>query len=326
MKLDTSPVASERIHSILCNLYFPGLVRSSRLRSDLRALTGWQESDVEDHLNVVAESGRLGEFISHIKRSVDQNPHVVLAYAWVLYMAIFSGGRFIRATLEASGSAEFWASMSDTDSPGTDAASPPLDFFRFNTAEDGEDLKLEFKRRLIESGSLLTSRERAAVVKEAISIFDNMILLVTQLDVVCGTDLVDDDPAGLSSRVSAAGSRLRDSVAITKERRAASRGSQCPAAAAQAGDTDNHEADHDKSRAVRFQNRLPIPAGHDTPLNKQTGLSNDGAFDVAFGVDITSTVVMKPGKLPYIGSGLVWNLALLCSLIAVVLGLLHVQS
>lgn len=59
----------------------------------------------------MAKKGMLARFTAHIKKAVKANPHVLLAYAWVLYMALFSGGRYLRASLQTAGGLgdEFWA-------------------------------------------------------------------------------------------------------------------------------------------------------------------------------------------------------------------------
>ena len=302
--LPSPDTANERIHSLLSHLHLPVLERSSSLRADIRSITGWSEDVVDEQIAKAAERGALGEFVSHIKRSVDQNPHVLLAYAWVLYMALFSGGRFIRGSLENAG-AGFWNTISEPvlpfmvpceqpilTSPTSPEISPsgyegddelsagastmtttnipttttttttpkqqggktsPLEFFRFATPQDGEDLKTEFKRRLVESESRLKTHELEDVVQEASRIFDSMNLLVAQLDCVFGSSSIDKEQAsgtgnsGAASYVSAIGSsleswarllipggvggprnRLRDSVAIAKERglRPVSRGNR----------------------------------------------------------------------------------------------------
>ncbi|KAJ9157068.1 Heme oxygenase-like protein [Coniochaeta hoffmannii] len=212
------PHPSRRIYTILNQLFIPGLLRSSRLRSDLRALTGWSDAALQSHLEEAASTGRLGEVVSHIRRSAVKRPHVLLAYAWVLYMALFSGGRFIRATLECAGRADgFW-----TDGQRRAEAVPvhgPLDFFHFPTPQDGEDLKHEFKQRLADVGGLLTEDEREDIVREAVCIFENLILVINQLDDVCHTkmeDLNSVDASVLSPR--SAGFRIRDSVIVTRER------------------------------------------------------------------------------------------------------------
>ncbi|KAI1635914.1 hypothetical protein F4809DRAFT_663377 [Biscogniauxia mediterranea] len=95
------PAVCPRIHSLLVHLRLPGLVRSRALRADLAALTGWSERTLREQLGHAASSPALGGFLSHARAEARRRPHVLVAYAWVLYMALFSGGRFIRASLEA---------------------------------------------------------------------------------------------------------------------------------------------------------------------------------------------------------------------------------
>ncbi|KAK0615979.1 hypothetical protein B0T17DRAFT_619558 [Bombardia bombarda] len=254
----------KRINSILADLRLPGLERSSSLRADIRAITGWPDDVVDEQIKAVSAEetgGRLGQFVAHIKRSVNRHPHVLLAYAWVLYMALFSGGRLIRAALETAGH-EFWSttaepmppsmracekpiavSSSTTSGQGEDESdetpSPtsstsndnannatstlPLAFFRFATPLDGEDLKLEFKKRLVDAEARLWTDEWDHIVQEAHCIFDNMILLIAQLDGVFSNHCAPPTtPNSLNGRanlpVPRLGGRLRDSVALAKER------------------------------------------------------------------------------------------------------------
>ena len=73
-------------------------------------MTSTSEHKIDEQLEAVSRNGRLARFISHTKRSVEANPHVLVAYAWVLYMALFSGGRYLRACLNEAGgsSGDFW--------------------------------------------------------------------------------------------------------------------------------------------------------------------------------------------------------------------------
>ncbi|KAI1395930.1 hypothetical protein F4819DRAFT_166365 [Hypoxylon fuscum] len=187
---DTSepPTACSRIHLLLFHLQLEGMARSNALCQDLATMTGWSEDVLKEQLaEISADSPVLAEFLQHIKRAVTAKPHVLLAYAWVLYMALFSGGRFIRASLErVDPSSAYWkplAGASDDSEPehllaqlpphirmpgawlaaqearhlddGDDDAAAaerhPLAFFRFATPADGEDLKAAFKARLAAS-------------------------------------------------------------------------------------------------------------------------------------------------------------------------------
>ncbi|KAK2627196.1 hypothetical protein QTJ16_003162 [Diplocarpon rosae] len=251
-----TPKICGRTHSLLAHLRLPGLLRAGRLRADIRILTSTPDHQIDAQLAEIAHSGPLAEFLAHTKASVEANPHVLLAYAWVLYMALFSGGRYLRAALKEAGGQgnSFW----DRDSapvqpyriddsiippraksrvtpqsalgtapthaqPSNDIPARPskpvagLQFFNFIGNQDGEDIKSEFKKRIAEAEVLLTSGEQDDIVIEAQHIFSYMIQLVNQLDAVVGTS--DDD---LETSASAARGRplnaSRDSVSVAKER------------------------------------------------------------------------------------------------------------
>ncbi|KAK3952530.1 hypothetical protein QBC32DRAFT_324347 [Pseudoneurospora amorphoporcata] len=246
--LSQRPGTSERIFSILKSLRLPGLMRADCLRADIRCLTGWPKEVVDEQIEVAAQNGNLKKFITQIKQSVGESPHVLLAYAWVLYMALFSGGRILRNSLEKAGP-EFWKTKCDPIMPLNKACAYPdkshatapmserLRFFHFNTNQDGEDLKREFKRRLVEAEDLLTTSEKTRIVHEAIHVFENMLALVSQLDHVFLEGTRDDSfldinvtrpdgdmdtpspsPGPSSFKSLEQGGRIRDSIVLSKER------------------------------------------------------------------------------------------------------------
>ncbi|KAI1326838.1 heme oxygenase-like protein [Xylariaceae sp. FL0255] len=230
---DTPPVLCSRKRALLTHLHFDDLQRSKTLQDDLQSLTGWSSCTLGEQLNQASFSPVLSHFLSHIRTSIESSPHVLLAYAWVLYMALFSGGRFIRAQLETV-FPDFWVpasahqqqqmlgSLANPDPPNNSnfaaSSSAPLRFFRFDTPEDGEDIKREFKKRLAECEALLTDGERDEIVQEARCIFDFMVRLTGELDEICGTDL-----EAAESRL--LGLRSRDSVVVERERLAKRRSS-----------------------------------------------------------------------------------------------------
>ncbi|KAH7343005.1 hypothetical protein BKA65DRAFT_302978 [Rhexocercosporidium sp. MPI-PUGE-AT-0058] len=114
----TSKICS-RTHSLLTHLRLPGLLRTDRLLSDIHTLTRTPTHLLSLQLLTLSSSGPLSEFLLHTRTSVEANPHVLLAYAWVLYMALFSGGRYLRAALkEAGGQGEaFWSRDSSPTRP-----------------------------------------------------------------------------------------------------------------------------------------------------------------------------------------------------------------
>ncbi|KAI5921396.1 hypothetical protein F4810DRAFT_712650 [Camillea tinctor] len=106
---------SPRVHALLTSLRIPGLARTRALHADLVALTGWSERTLREQLGHAASSlafPALGSFLAHARAEARRHPHVLVAYAWVLYMALFSGGRYIRATLEGAEPRSFWVPAS----------------------------------------------------------------------------------------------------------------------------------------------------------------------------------------------------------------------
>lgn len=199
---DTSiPHVPERIRNMLQKLHLPELMRSNRLRADIQAMTGWSGNLIDEQLQTTAQAGALGDFTSHIQRSIEQRPHVLIAYSYILFMALFAGGRYMRATFESAGD-EFWqrtpskiksagpkSEIESLDSDAQPAAGYqfPLGFFHFATPADGEDLRRQFKEYLLEAEQDLSHSEKDEIVQEAVCIFDHMELLVAQLDQICGT-------------------------------------------------------------------------------------------------------------------------------------------
>lgn len=226
---DHAPEICSRTHSLLSHLRLPGLLRSGRLREDLRILTGTPEYRIDEALQLVAQKGRLAAFIAHTKRSVNANPHVLLAYSWILYMALFSGGRYLRALLQGAGGFghDFWerdpspvrpysftTHLSDRResrsfelgdprstrprsrprSEGSNSTvTPGLQFFNFPGEVDGEDIKVEFKKRITEVEISLTDNEKEEIISEAEIIFEFMVEIVEELDKAMGKNEDDSE-------------------------------------------------------------------------------------------------------------------------------------
>ena len=159
-------------------MHIPQLLRSGRLGRDVNVLRrGFPTSHPITHLNKQWQSWH-----AQIAIAITDRPHVVLAYAWVMYMALFNGGRWIRAQLEAAG----WQLHQDE---GRDY----LSFWQFDGHRDGEDIKDEFKKRFDEVAALLTPAERDDVVQESRRIFDICAEMVAWLD-------EQTAPRGISTR------------------------------------------------------------------------------------------------------------------------------
>lgn len=165
--------------SWLATLRPAGLVRSRCLGMDLQHIS--RRSNTDLHLN----SPAYQHIIQRTRQLLRRRPHTLVAYAWVMYMALFSGGRWIRQILSRAGPM-FWddaMSKSNYDqrhnaSPGT----PGFSFLFFDDGKDGTAIQAEFKSRLADAETLLSEKERREIVGAAVALFDDCITLVGVLD------------------------------------------------------------------------------------------------------------------------------------------------
>lgn len=308
----------ERVHTILKVLYIPQLFRSDRLRADIKSMTGWSDDILDRQIHVIKGAGQLSAFISHIKQTVHAKPHTLIAYSYNLFMALFAGGRFIRASFEKAGD-EYWgivpAPIKPTMQPcepRSAATSPlestydlaqeqiaetslhphippstPLQFWRFDTANDGEDLKQDYKERLLRLEDELSAEERDDIMQESIIILESIGLIVGQLDTIYSDEQEEQPSIQIPKRPSLASrfgqtqfaARLRDSFLIARERGVGKlfRSQSLDAGTTEKGehsseseDADHDNADHDDvatgvelcpgmPKSMRFAKSLPVP-------------------------------------------------------------------
>ncbi|TLD28067.1 heme oxygenase-like protein [Venturia nashicola] len=168
-----------------------GLARTQRLHTDLTYFQDMERAN--EVLNGLKKSKAVEEFVAHIRHEVHANPHLLVAYAWTLYMAIFSGGRWIRAQLHGAGK-DFWAASSTAELVKPDDNEKPtleelreveslgLGLWFFDGDQDGEDIKAEFKRRLNDGEHILTPTQRDDIMLESQDIFDRFKAMVDDLD------------------------------------------------------------------------------------------------------------------------------------------------
>ena len=146
---------------IIAMLHVPALERTTRLQGDLSLLSPSNPSEKAVAYDLPP---RLTAFLTHIKTTTTTRPHLLLAYTHTFYLALFSGGRYIRAKLRAAG-------CSDN----------VLTFWTFDSPSDGEDLKMDFKARFAEVESALSEEQIGEVVQDAEFIMDTMMTVVEEI-------------------------------------------------------------------------------------------------------------------------------------------------
>lgn len=310
------PAIPLKLGLILSKLFLPGLRRTGPLRRDLESLTGWSSAELNAEIRrLVTSGGSLSEFTRRIRESVEERPHVLISYGYILYMALFAGGRFIRSSLESQG-ASFWdkapASLAqpgmatggdeladgdinqdskpvkksnETGSVHSHASSsgphspPPVSFLRFETPSDGEELKNEFKGRLLDAECLLSENEKEEIIQEAAVIFEEMLSVVQQLDEHFNHEKPSDAlsvASGLfgSAQEAKLTDRLRDSVMVTRERKvrqdAHEDGDAFPGSLPVLGEERVSQDSEVLPRAIPFSNDLehvPVVAGNSEKID-----------------------------------------------------------
>ena len=180
----TSYNTTPRVVTLLSTLHIPALERTNRLQADLARLS--PDAPLDSDLG--GERPRLSEFLKHIEHEVEKRPHLLVAYTWNMYMALFSGGRYLRAQLRDANAASWKIYNSDPNLDGGESATTeenvdaPLQFWNFAGDEDGEDLKADFKARVSRLEEILTVEERAEIVAEGAEIMKGLIQIVRELE------------------------------------------------------------------------------------------------------------------------------------------------
>lgn len=169
----------DSVQTWLANLRPHGLARATRLKDDLK------------HLRAVAgptiySTPELGDiWVMDMRTRMRSQPHILVAYAWVFYMATFAGGRWIRQQL-ANGGTKFWTQQTVSENNTADEKAPHelpgFSFLSFDGDQDGEDIKGLFKARLAEAETLLTEEQKREIIDVAQQLFERCNKLVGELD------------------------------------------------------------------------------------------------------------------------------------------------
>ena len=164
-----SSFVSPRMGALLRKLHLPELERSDRLERDIEQI--FSRHEVKGGWRV-GKGSEQQAFLEHIRLSTTEKPYLLIAHTWIFYMALFSGGRYLRSRLRSAGS-EFWRAKEEEELP--------LTFWTFSDGtNDGEDLKRLYKARVVDLSSSLTHRERQEIVAEAVEIMRWMLRLVEE--------------------------------------------------------------------------------------------------------------------------------------------------
>ncbi|PWY61658.1 heme-binding peroxidase [Aspergillus eucalypticola CBS 122712] len=171
--MDPNTSGRERIQTVLRLLYLPELLRTKRFEADFLAL-----QSLDPNISSLG-AGKVtagSQFRQYIEEDLPTKPHLLVAYIWIMYQALFNGGRFIRMQLLKAGP-EFWGLSAR--SMNTAALPVPLSFWH---VDEEEVIKASFRSRLNMADKLLTETEREEIIQEAVEILRRCELITLQLD------------------------------------------------------------------------------------------------------------------------------------------------
>jgi heme oxygenase len=198
-ELLASGVNINHLDKLLRQLRRPSLLRSTRLKADLSLL----HSRLGVHPDLDrAQTEERARLMEGIRQSIFGRPHLLLSYVWIMYMALFNGGRWIRDQLIQAGP-EFWG----TDVPGLSPRIDCLSFWDFEGESDVKDVKTDLKAKFNTAAATLSEKERHEVIDESVRIFEVCSRMVAWLD---EQDKAESQswPAAVSSTVSGVWARL----------------------------------------------------------------------------------------------------------------------
>lgn len=162
----------ERLQDMYNRIYLPRLLRTARLRRDVEILKMRLGEEGQQELDDVAERSMV--YHQRILASLSTKPHVLLAYTWTMYLALFNGGRWMRSQLVSAGPS-FWLGQE-----------LPLSFWDFEDSggaiSNGEELKVAFKEGFAHSAASLNDEQREEIIEESRNLFDLCLEMVSYLD------------------------------------------------------------------------------------------------------------------------------------------------
>ncbi|ETN42282.1 uncharacterized protein HMPREF1541_04223 [Cyphellophora europaea CBS 101466] len=158
----------------LLDLETDGISRHLRLSRDLHDLAHLLGTKASKRLQKLHKNTNY--FHQDVFRLCEKKPYLILAWAWTMYLAIFNGGRFIRAELEKAGD-DFWGTKNY-----------PLEFWNFEGGDDGEKIHDAFKEHFDDAAEGLTREQKDEVIAEAKRIFHVCEEVVHVLDKKVGEE------------------------------------------------------------------------------------------------------------------------------------------
>jgi heme oxygenase len=139
--------------SLLGDLDIDGLRRTEAFHNDLKTLYG---NDWEQKLHSMKETPAVKQYITHLEQIEDQNPYLLSAYIYHMYMGLLSGGQILSAKKKISRQAK--------DSEGER-------IFKVDKPDSVSSLKKKIREAMERMSEHLDEETKETILVEGIKVF-----------------------------------------------------------------------------------------------------------------------------------------------------------
>ncbi|KAI5840234.1 hypothetical protein DFP73DRAFT_559272 [Morchella snyderi] len=172
-----STTVDPRIRNALQRLYSIPLLRTPQIAKDLQYFYGSTPFSTEFPTTLQRTA-----YVNHIRNVIAEKPHVLIAYAYNYYMALFAGGKILGYQMsKAKGFFPERYGMTRQERIGAG-----MNIFNFEIEKGMEvGLRDSFKGALLDLENTLTVEEKNDIIKESKAIYSNNVLIIKELDRLC---------------------------------------------------------------------------------------------------------------------------------------------
>lgn len=143
--------------SLIGELLIPGMARKAAFEADIAYYYG------ADWAKDYVIRPEVEKYLEHLREIEDDNPYLLMAYVYHLYMGIFSGGQILRKTRLISLASLTGQKISEDDVPGNSVTS----YGDLSLSS----LKKKLKAAINEAAKELDEETKEAILKEGVNVF-----------------------------------------------------------------------------------------------------------------------------------------------------------
>lgn len=180
---DANSPKDVRMKEVLEQFWFEDFRRADKLVLDLQVLYNQEyptANELQEFLNNYTLPPRLQAFVNEIHSNIQRDPHTILAYCHVLYLALFAGGRVMKSNLyRHTGLFPKFGHL-----PPQELVKRATNFFTFSSvgADEENKLRWQYKKNYeLATRKELSEEEKLQVIDVSTSIFQWNMEIVSEI-------------------------------------------------------------------------------------------------------------------------------------------------